>query len=350
MGYWVEDLLLERGSLKTEVLRLFLMPFSVLYWIAVRFRNFLYDHAYLPIQRAALPVISVGNIVAGGTGKTPLVHLLVKSLLPFCSVAIISRGYRSKAEKERLPLLASTGNGPLFPPAMMGDEPYLLSLRLPKAIVVVGRDRLKAISIAKKAGAQICVLDDGMQSRNVHRDLEVVTVDGNDPLGGGSFLPCGFLRDEPRRLSQADLIVVRGKNPLAEDLSPVVETEFRVEAFSGSEKQPLEGRSVALFSGIARPSRFVETVKKLGAQVTATLFCKDHGLIAPSKLLAFAKSAQQKGASMLLCTEKDYVKINPENKLPLPVVYTQGELVICSNKSAWETFLSTALTLTKRSI
>lgn len=184
---------------------------SLFYALGVILRNALYDRGLLKQVKCRLPVVSIGNLVSGGSGKTPLTLKLVKELLPYGKVAILSRGYKGEVEKGKVPLLVSRGQGALFPPQVCGDEVYLLAEALPGAIVVAGKDRVKAAEMAFEAGAKLIVLDDGLQHRRLFREDEIILVSGKDPFSGGHFLPRGFLRDEPRRINKATLLVVNGK-------------------------------------------------------------------------------------------------------------------------------------------
>ena len=244
----------------------------------VRRRNRLYERGFLEQRKSQIPVVSVGNIVAGGTGKTPVTLLLAERLLRELRVAIVSRGYLSEAEKRKEPLLVSEGQGPLFGPKMCGDEVYLLSTRLPKAIVVAGRDRFKAANMAANAGADVVLLDDGMQHRQLARDIEVVVVNGLDPYGGGYFLPRGHLRDEPRRLREADLIVVNEGDEIEENVPQVVMENRPQKIFlpDGKEMHLALGSCVGVFCGVGNPTCFVETVEKMGHKVVVTHFLRDH--------------------------------------------------------------------------
>ena len=186
-----------------------LLPLSWLYRFFIYCRNWLYDRGWMRRYVPPVPlVISVGNIVAGGTGKTPVTLMLAEVFYGRFKPAILSRGYRSKAEKLVAPIFLCEGEGPLFPASYCGDEPYLFAKRLPKALVIVGRNRRKASVLAAKAGAQVILLDDGMQHRRLAKDFEVIVVDAGNPFGNGYFLPRGFLREELHALKRADLIFV----------------------------------------------------------------------------------------------------------------------------------------------
>ncbi len=242
-------------------------PFSWLYALVILCRNWLYDHRWLPIEKVPCTVVSVGNVVAGGSGKTPFVQLLAQQF-PHRRVAILSRGY-----------------GP-FP-----DEAVLLSRRLPKAKVYVGKDRVRTAKQAIADGAELIILDDGFQHRRLYRDFDIVL--GDDQ---GYYLPRGFLRDNPRRRGDLRL--------MPEEMRVKVTGIFDAQ---GRSVASIAGWHVVLFSGIAKPQKFKKTVLELGAIVVAEAIFADHE---PATLSQLPK------ADAFICTEKDFVKL-PHTDLPI---------------------------------
>ncbi len=303
---------------------------SLLYRTGVRLRNMAYDYNLVHAIKARAPVISIGNIVAGGTGKTPLVRLLASQLAEHVKVAILSRGYRSEIEK--------TGEVVQLAPQekveRCGDEPFWLASKLPMASIWVGKNRCLSAEFAVEAGAQVIILDDGMQYRRLLRDVEIVVMDGDDLFGRGYYLPRGLLRDSPARLKKADLIVVGGaKNHHAvrEEIkkystAPILFVQMKLKA-------DLQNRRVGIFCAIGKPEKFMQSVRGCGAQVVATYFKCDHDQFTPEELEAFAKRS---GADLLICTEKDQVKIPQDFKAQLPLMPLEGELEITSGQDHWE--------------
>ncbi len=311
-----------------------LRALSYLYQSGVALRNAAYDRGWIKAVDCGLPVVSVGNIVAGGTGKTPFVKFLAKELMQDFRVAILSRGYRSLNEKtgNSLRVTAET------PVLDCGDEPYWLAKNLPQAQVWVGKNRVESAMRARDAGAQIVILDDGMQHRQLKRDFEIVLVDGEDPFGKGFFLPRGLLRDSPHRLKNADLIVVRGQ--VDEQLrcwteAPLVFAQTKTE-------MTLEGKKVALFSAIANPHRFVKSVREAGGEVVATLFKPDHDVFSTKELEEFAERSR---ADIVICTEKDEVKLPATG---LPIIALSSYLELTGNLAAWEEMLNKIKTRVKK--
>lgn len=318
-------------------------------------RNWAFDHQYFSRYYPPIPVvISIGNIVAGGTGKTPVTLMLAKEFYPDIPIAILSRGYKSPAEKLSSSTMLSEGAGPLFPASYCGDESYLLAKNLPKAIVVVGRDRHAASDMASHAGAQILLLDDGMQHRRLARDFEIVVLDALDPFGQGYFLPRGFLRESAASLARADLLVLNHvptpdyvvslKQQLASyTTAPIVTTKMVVADimdFNDQPIKPIQNKQVGIFCGIAKPERFQQTVEQLGAQVVAHHFLPDHMDIDSESLAYFAEECYSKGAEMIVCTEKDRVKFANPVQIKLPIVWLQMRLSIVDGNEHWNALIS----------
>ena len=312
----------------------FLHALSYLYRGGVRLRNEAYDRGILPSHDAGIPVVSIGNIVAGGTGKTPLVKFLAEELSKKFSVAILSRGYRSTIEK--------TGDSLQVTPetavSVCGDEPYWLAKKLPKVQVWVGKDRRKSAQLAKEKKAEIILMDDGLQHRKLKRDFEIILVDGKEPLGKGFFLPRGLLRDSPFRLSKADCIVVI--DPLSEEAiekqlrrfteAPIVFAKMKTEL-------SLKNKRAAVFCAIGRPERFLKGVREAGAQIVATFFKPDHVAFNSEELQKFA---DQSAADVLVCTEKDQVKLESGFQCKLPLLSFPSQLEIVTNHAAWDKLLN----------
>lgn len=337
------------------LIKLILLPVSWIYRIVVAFRNWLYDKGWM---RRYIPpvslVMSVGNIVAGGTGKTPVTLLLANAFYSRFSIAILSRGYRSKAEKLDHPIVLCEGNGPMYSAAYCGDEPYIFAQRLPKVHVIVGGDRYKASHIAAQAGVQMILLDDGMQHRRLARDYEIIVVDVGDPFGQDYFIPRGFLREDKCSLSRAHLIIlnhVTGPEHFEKTKSrmtpytsaPMIGTRWEVEQVCDLKGAPigsLQGVKVGIFCGIAHPEYFKQTLEKEGAIVVAEHHLADHETPNLKKLENFANECAKKDATLLLCTEKDQVKLENQLSLKLPVAWLKMELKVIEGQEIWQEFLT----------
>lgn len=325
----------KRGS---KAIRGLLFLFSQGYRGLVALRNKAYDKGWLTSFKMTTPVVSIGNIVAGGTGKTPLVHFLATELQKIGKVAVLSRGFRSRIEKSNQVLNLSQNR---VPAAICGDEPFWLAEKMPEVQVWVGRQRMVSAKQACKEGAQFLVLDDGMQHRVLHRDFEIVTCDAQDLLGKNHYLPRGLLRDSPKRLQKADLLVVSGieneeqmqsaKEALSNySAAPVVGVQLVAENSAA-----LKGKKVALFCGIAKPERFFSTVKNLGAEVVETWVLPDHGAPLEKELSTFVSRMKEKGAEIVICTEKDWVKMPSLLTYALPIVPLKMQLQIKDGENHW---------------
>lgn len=333
------------------------------YKIFVSMRNWAFDHGWLRKYYPPVPVvISVGNIVVGGTGKTPVTLMLAEEFYQDFSIAVLSRGYRSQAEKLAVPVVLSKGEGPLQSASFCGDEPFLIAQNLPKAVIIVGKNRHKASDMAAKAGAQLILLDDGMQHRRLARDFEVVVMDACDPFGQGYFLPRGLLREGVSSLSRADLIIlnhsadaekyIQIKKQLARHSKAlIVGTRMEVvqiENFGGGTIASLKDLKVGIFCGIAHPEYFKDTVLQQGAHIVEWAFTPDHKCLELSDFNKFATRCKEKGAEILLCTEKDKVKIDQSYNSVLPIAWMKMRLALVEGQHEWKTFMDKVKTDLKR--
>jgi tetraacyldisaccharide 4'-kinase len=300
-------------------MRPFLDVGESIYGAAIALRRAAYGAGLFEKKRAPRPVISVGNLSVGGTGKTPFVILLANRLAQRnVRVAVLSRGYGRKNEEDLV--VVSEGDGPRVSAEHAGDEPVLIAERT-AAIVISCADRLRAAELAASAfHADVLLLDDGFQHWRLARDLDLVLLDREDPLANGRLLPRGPLREPADALSRADLLVLVGGEAKERTLlpdRPIVEVGVvpaRIEL--GEEEHPPEWiatKRVALLSGIARPERFRRTVEELGARVVHEDRRPDHAEL--TELDAFFRAATDAGAELCLTTEKDAARLlhRPEN-------------------------------------
>jgi tetraacyldisaccharide 4'-kinase len=279
--------------------------------------------------KAPVPVISVGNLTVGGAGKTPVtLELAARLSRRGRTPAVLSRGYgrRSRAELRVQP------DSPLED---AGDEPLLMARRGLRVFVGPRRAALAASAVAE--GADVLLLDDGLQHHGLARDLDVIVLDASNAFGNGSLLPRGPLRELPsalERVQRGILWLTRcdlPRDPRVDGLRrfPVVESAFQA-------RVELRGRRVFLFAGIARPDSFAETVRGLGAEVVGARWFRDHHAFTPAELSALR--SQAKGA-LLVTTEKDLARIErPEGIVAVPV-----ELRILSGEDALERALGEVL-------
>jgi tetraacyldisaccharide 4'-kinase len=336
-------------------LRFLLLILSWPYKLFTICRNCVFDKRWVSRYFSPVPVVvSIGNIVVGGTGKTPATLMFAKEFYDEFFIGVLSRGYRSMAEKLPIPVVLSKGEGPMQSASFCGDEPFLISQNLPKAFVVVGRNRHKASDIAARAGVELILLDDGMQHRRLARDFEIVVMDTMDLFGQGYHLPRGFLREGIPSLSRANLIIL---NHITDEVAfetmkkqverytkaAVVATRMevvQVEAITGEALSTIKGKKVGIFCGIAHPEYFQRTVVQEGGEIVDSVFTSDHLSLDFYTLDAFAERCKAMGAEMLVCTEKDKVKILEFENCALPIVWLKMRLCLVEGKKEWENFIS----------
>lgn len=306
-------------NLAERLLLALLWPFGWLYGVVGRIRAGMYALGWLPSYRAPVPVIAVGNLAAGGTGKTPVVDYLVRRLLAQgLRVAVISRGYGGRGIGEAL--VVNAGAGPVVGPELCGDEPFLLARRNPAALVVVApKRRLGAWLAVEKLGARILVLDDGFQHLAMGRDLNLVLLDAARPLGNGRPLPAGLLREFPSALKRGELFVLtrwhQGCSPPTLP-GPFVRSRHVLgrEAVSldGNrlDLEDLRGKKALAFAGIASPEGFFSDLRQRGLDLVKTLSLADHVVYDDDVLRRLREAGQ--GVEIFLTTEKDAVKLQAD--------------------------------------
>ena len=258
-------------------------------------------------ERAGAPTICVGNFVAGGAGKTPAALALGRMLIgDGRRVAFLSRGYGGAERAEPLLVDANTHTA-----ALVGDEPLLLAKL---AQCWVGADRLKSARSAVEAGANVLVLDDGLQNPGLAKDLAFAVVDGETGFGNGLCVPAGPLRAPiSAQLPFARALIVLGGDDAAVSRiaglapgKPLMRASLEPDALAAA---PLIGREVVAFAGIARPEKFYATLRRVGAQIVATHDFADHHPYTPREVEALIEEAGQRGA-LLATTEKDLVRLS----------------------------------------
>ena len=337
------------------LVRAFLWVFSQLYRLVINLRYLLYRIKIFRTRSVTAWVISVGNITLGGTGKTPVVERLARLLSSRGrKVAIVSRGYRRKTGpllrrmKEKLlgaptTRIVSDGKRIFLNARVAGDEPYMLASNLKDVPVLVNRRRAKAALYAvRRFKADTIILDDGFQHVGLKRDLDIVLVDSEYPFGNGYLFPRGFLRERPRHLNRADLVIItkvktspvelkqrlRELNPRLEILEcrykPLYLRDLRtsIRASLGC----LRGMKICAVAGIARPEGFKQLLQEQGAVVVETRWFPEHHFYSQQELIDIINQAGQASAEALITTEKDaarFAKLSPSG---LPVYSLRVEV------------------------
>ena len=301
------------------ILRVVLGAVALIYGLVMRGRNLLYAIGILRSHRVSVPVISVGNLTTGGTGKTPLVIWLCNYLQDkglHCS--ILTRGYKTQ-------------------PDQITDEPALLARACLDTDVIVNPNRLagarKAVSVHQ---AQVLVLDDGFQHRKLKRDLDIVAVDATCPFGYGRVLPAGLLREPKGGLSRADAVIITRFDQADEEQMRKLEQEIQKIApnipiakaahkHTGAvtfqnEKLDLEelrSKKIFAFCGIGNPNAFFRCLEQNGLSLEDTQTFDDHHAYTREEMKQIFERARSCGAEMILCTQKDWVKgalLSPEEE------------------------------------
>jgi len=301
------------------VLQLPLRALAGLFGAVVRMRNRYYDRPSA-LHRAPVPVISVGNLTVGGTGKTPMVAWLARRLKEAGGrPAVVSRGYGGTSG--RGPNVVSDGSGPGCGPDECGDEPFLLASSLPGVAVVVGHDRPAGADAAAGLGCDVVLLDDGFQHRRLARDLDIVLLDAAKPFGNGRLLPAGPLREPPSALARAGLVLVTRSGPGGVPVEiervvrsfqrdvPVLPAGHRRVGFFDATGESVEAPPRAvLFCGIGSPELFRRDVEAEGVEVVAFEPGRDHRRYDEADLARLRACAASHGA-VLITTEKDRVRL-----------------------------------------
>lgn len=319
-------------------------PLAALHGRAIRFWRRQHETGRLTVKKLPLPVVSVGNLTLGGTGKTPFVESLARLLSDEGYLTcILSRGYKGRRMED--PLLVSHYTRILHGASEAGDEPYLLARRLPGVPVVVGRDKHEAGLFAlEHVSAHVFLLDDGFQSWGLHRDVDIVLLDATDPWGGRALLPKGRLREPLDGLARAHLIGITRAHLADQSQLQKLRTElleivphpqvfFTRTVLTGLRRLPrgkaelseLRGLKVAAFAGIGRPEQFFKDLEATGAVLALRREFPDHHAYAPSDLAELAEAALRAGASALVTTEKDAVRLpSLEPGMPETLVLRQA--------------------------
>lgn len=329
--------------------RVLLLPLAPLYRGAVAARSAVYRRGWIARERLPLPVVSVGNLSFGGTGKTPAVIALVRDLVRRGRrPAVLTRGYGRSDRDQRVVV----GPEPRLRAAEIGDEPLELAHRLPGVPVIVDADRARGGREAERLGADIAVLDDGFQHLGLERDLDLVLLDAGDPWSGGRMPPRGRLREPLAALSRADAVLItklpRDWRPVAarieaevRDIAPGLPVlaarllPFRVRTPDDPARDPaaLAGRRVYAFAGLGRPEGFAATLAEAGAELVGSRWFADHHPYS-ARELAEVTAAAAAAAAVPVTTAKDAVKLRAD--APVWVVETTVEPVAGSWDALWE--------------
>ncbi len=302
----------------------FARPLAPLYAAVMWLRQYLYLHGIFASEKPQVPVISVGNLVLGGTGKTPMVRYLVTLLQENgCNPAIISRGYKGTAKKS-VNIVASEGEIHLSAKEA-GDEPYMLATSLPQTLVLTGKKRINPAKKAVTMGADCLILDDGFQHLSIKRDIDIVLFDASYQAGNSRLLPAGPLREPAIALRRADCFMLTGittaNRERANKFAELLKQRFPTTPVFFGERSSLffrrlEGgtctkpaKTLLAFCGIAQPERFRKSLDHAAVHLQKFVAFADHAPYSQAQIKKLERKAAECGATALVTTEKDSVKL-----------------------------------------
>lgn len=365
---WGADVIFgRRRGLGAFLTRIVLRWLSFIYWVLVRLRMKAYRQHWCEQSRLATMVISVGNLTVGGTGKTPVVELLARTLRDRGrKVAVLSRGYKSKRlpepqfwddyddeEREELPKIVSDGNRVLLDAAYAGDEPFMLAKNLKGVSVIVDKNRVNGGRFAVgELDADTLILDDGMQYLKLDHEIDIVLVDQNAPFGTRALLPRGTLREPARNLCRASYIIVtkcqgatderllarmRKLNPTAEVIETTHGPKYLKNVFGDDrlELDALDGKYVAAISGIAVPESFERLLDQLGAHVEFHRTFADHHAFSQRDVDRFMRRCVARDIELIVTTEKDAVRFPPPAERDVEIYFLRIEIEILKGRDVW---------------
>lgn len=310
-----------------SVLSVFAMPYAIL----MRLRALAFRIGVFRTHRLPKPVVSVGNITAGGTGKSPMVAWIARYLIERGKrVAVLSRGYGGSAMKTGG--IVSDGRRILMQAAEAGDEPVMLAETVPGLIVAVGADRYRSgLGVLRQLEADVFILDDGFQHQRLYRDLDILLLDAKKPLGNGHVLPAGLMREPRSAASRADLIVytrcegVTPVNafpeiPFCRANHEIVTVRSLKQANAFEPVASLRSLKGVAFAGIADPERFFSMLRHAGLNLASVIAFPDHCVYDNEALERIGEAMDLAEGDYLITTEKDAVKL-PEHFLGCQRIY-----------------------------
>ena len=340
--------------LQTKLLKPFLYFISKVFKIFVLLRIFLYEINLLKTTIVKTPIISVGNLTVGGTGKTPVVDFLVKEFQKYnLKPVILSRGYGRK--KPYLIKRLRYCEGKKIDLSHFGDEPFLLALRNPKVPVFVGNSRVKLAKLAKnKDRPDVIILDDAYQHLSLHRDLNLLLIDSETGLGGGDLLPLGILREPEDQCKRADAIILTKSNLdssnhiqkiIEEDLDvscPIFKFEYNVKGLYrldgkfNLEKEYIKSKKLLAVSGVAQPKSFASSIKKCGGEIISKIDFSDHHFFRKEDIKKISNEKKRSNPDLIVTTEKDAVKLRAFTEIIEDIWVLEMEI---EAKGPWNDFL-----------
>ena len=372
---WGADVIFGRAKgFRAALMRFAMRAVSGIFRVIVQIRLRRYRKGWRPQAYLGTQVVAIGNITVGGTGKTPVVELLARSLRDRGrSVAILSRGYKSKKldrpqkwqdklgnaiPGERMPKVVSTGSALLLDSKFAGDEPFMLAKNLDGVAVVVDKNRVKGgLFAVGQLGADTLVLDDGMQYLDLAHSIDIVLIDSGSPFGTEALLPRGTLREPPKNLRRASYILItkcdgssnealvsriRKYNRTAEIMECAHGPIYLEDVFT-RERQPLDflkDKWVGAISAIATPEAFEGALEKLGARVEIKRRFSDHYRFSRREVEHFMQRCVERDMELIVTTEKDAVRFPRPQSIDVPVVFLRIEVEILKGQEIWDDLIA----------
>lgn len=329
------------------IFRLLLYPFSLLYGLIIYIRNFLYDHGIFASYDAGIPVISIGNLTAGGTGKTPMtIFLLDRLQKKYERIAMVSRGYGRKSSGA---LVVSDGKGKVIPVEQGGDEPVMIAREFPQIPVIVSEKRIIGIQMARELfDSRLIILDDAFQHRQVIRDVNIVLIDGQSDISGQGMLPAGDRREPLASLSRADVLIFTRTGKTDQNqreaqvrkwfAGPVIFSDYipdtLINSVSGQsvKAEDHQGKRAFAFCGIARPETFFASLEQLNLTVAGYAVYNDHYSYTPADVQDICHQAEENQCDFIITTTKDLVKLMPADFGPFDLFTLRMQLQLDETK------------------
>lgn len=321
------------------------MPLATGFKLGVALRTAAYRRGWLATRRLNRPVVSVGNLSVGGTGKTPFVAFLAELFMKRgWKPGILTRGYGRRQGPSLIAIEPGPARAP--DPGEVGDEPALLARKLPEVPIVVGADRYRAGILAEeKYNVDVHILDDGFQHFALARDVDIVLLDSTQACSNRELLPSGKLREPVEALERAQLVVmtrteladpqpteecVRQVNPKARIYRCTTKLKDLLNLSRGTLEQfdPPQSGAIHAFCGIGNPSAFFSGLEKWGFTVESRTAFLDHHVYRAEEITRLVTLAGKSGAKALITTEKDALNFPPLGKTDIPILacVVQSEL------------------------
>ncbi len=287
-----------------------LLPASLAYSAFLSLRDLYYSNKK-PREFKGAKIISVGNIVVGGVGKTPLVIEIAKFFKNYGKTCVITNNYPLK---DKLIHMVSIEGNVFKKPPKVSDEPYMIAKKVDVS-VIASKNREAAIELSLGLKAKYIILDDALHKRRIKKDLEICVLDKYEPFGNGLYLPAGTLRDSKRALKRCDVIacVDKGKKDGAKIDKSIncIDVKMKVDGFFNrhGEKITVKGKKAIAFAGIGNPQKFRETLEKEGVEILEFFEFEDHHFYTKEEIEFLLKEKEKNRADFVITTFKDFVKV-----------------------------------------